>query len=200
MLRLGLFALVACLVYSGQAQENDCHLKRNSAGIKVYTCKTEQEKFKLLRTEVELINTTPQQVKDFVWRVSNYKTWQYNLLEAEPIASKENTELAYRALIDAPWPVENREVIVNMKSWESDSVIQITIQHIPYEPAPPDGYVRVPYFKAHWVIEPNGNDLKITYTLRIDPGGSVPAWLVNIAMADGPYVSFKNLKAQLNPK
>lgn len=201
MMRFWSILIFLCTVHPNFAQEgNDCDLRRNSDGIKVYTCKTGQEKFKLLVAEFILTNTTPRQLKDFVWDISNYKTWQYNTLEAEKVSFNGENELAYRVLADAPWPVENREIIVNMKVVELDSMMRIEVNHIPYQPTPPDDVVRVPFFEASWVIIALDNDLKITYTLRIDPGGSVPAWLVNIAMADGPYVSFKNLKAQLNPQ
>jgi len=36
--------------------------------------------------------------------------------------------------------------------------------------------------------------------MRIDPGGSLPVWLVNMAMAEGPYLTFVNLKKQLEKK
>ena len=44
----------------------------------------------------------------------------------------------------------------------------------------------------------NGSDLKVSYFLNVDPGGSIPAWLVNLAVAEGPYESFRNLKRQLS--
>ncbi len=61
-----------------------------------------------------------------------------------------------------------------------------------------DALVRVPFSEARWeVAMVNNKDLSIQYFLRIDPGGSVPTWLVNMAMAEGPYVTFKNLRAKL---
>lgn len=196
----GLIALGCLFVCRVFGQTSNCDLKRDSDGIKVFTCKTENEKFKSLRAEFELINTTPKQVKDFLWNVSNYNTWQYNLMEASRVSSANTNELTYHALIDAPWPAENREIIVSMMVTESDSGMAINIKDVPFDQQPPDNFVRVPFFEANWQITQVGADLKLVYALRIDPGGYVPAWLVNIAMAEGPHVSFKNLKAQLNPK
>ena len=178
----------------------ECNLKRDTDGIRVYTCKEADEKFKSLRAEFELSNVTPVQLKAFLWDVSNYNTWQYNLVEANVIETATENELAYRALVDAPWPINNREVVAKMVTQETAQGMSIIIKTYPYTPSPPENVVRVPFFDAAWTVIKNGNGLKITYTLRIDPGGSVPAWLVNIAMADGPYVSFWNLKKQLNPQ
>jgi hypothetical protein len=176
-----------------------CDLKRDTDGIRVFTCKVEEAKFKSLRAEFILNNINKKQLKHFVWQVHNYATWQYNLMDARVVDSSQN-QLAYQAWIDAPWPAENREILVNMKVLDADSSMQIVIDHITDAQPPPENFVRVPFFQARWEIVPQGNNLHVTYSLRIDPGGYVPAWLVNIAMADGPYISFKNLKAQLNPK
>ncbi len=35
------------------------------------------------------------------------------------------------------------------------------------------------------------------YTLRMDPGGDIPAWLFNLFVTKGPVESFENLKVQL---
>jgi hypothetical protein len=188
--------LLVCQVL---AQPTDCDLKRDSDGIKVYTCKTGTERFKTLRAEFEVSNTSIQELKAFLWDVSTYHTWQYNLLEAQAILSTE-TEVAYWALVDAPWPVENRETIVKMRVIKMDTVLAIQVSRIDYAQPPPENVIRVPYFEASWNVIPAGKNLQATYTLHIDPGGIVPAWLVNMAMADGPYVSFKNLKAQLEKK
>lgn len=180
--------------------QSNCDLKRDSDGIKVYTCKTGTEKFKTLKAEFVLANTSMKQLKTFLWDVSNYPTWQYNLLEAHEILTTTETQVAYRALVDAPWPVENRETIVKMNVMEMDSLLSIQVSGIDYAQPPPENVIRVPYFEASWQVVPNGKNLKAVYTLSIDPGGTVPAWLVNIAMAEGPYESFRNLKMQLEKK
>lgn len=196
MLRCMLFCWLPLL---GLAQP-DCDLKRDRDGIRVYTCKEADDKFKSLRAEFELVNVTAQRLKDFLWDVPNYKTWQYNLMEANTIDSVTQTVLTYRALVDAPWPADNREIVVKMVTHETPERMTIDIGTYSYDSEPPAGFLRVPFFEAKWTITTNGRGLKIIYALRIDPGGSVPAWLVNIAMAEGPHVSFKNLKEQLEQK
>ncbi len=175
----------------------ECDLKRNADGIKVFTCKTENEKFKSLRAEFVLENTTLKELKDFLWDVTQYETWQYNMLEAEKVSSSGADEMVYRSVVDAPWPVQNRELVVKIKVINDITVTRIVVHSIPYDKPPPDDVIRVPLFDASWKIIHEGNTLKVTYSLRIDPGGSVPAWLANIALAEGPYISFKKLKAHL---
>ncbi|MEO6633719.1 MAG: START domain-containing protein, partial [Mucilaginibacter sp.] len=61
-----------------------------------------------------------------------------------------------------------------------------------------DGIVRVRSSKGLWVITPvKKNLLKVMYTLQLDPGGNLPAWLVNLFAAEGPMKSFQGLKSQI---
>lgn len=155
----------------------------------------------MIRAQFTLENISVETLKSFIWNVNNYITWQYNTIEAEMISNSGHDEMKYRSLVHAPWPVENRELVVNLRVMPNDSAMtSILIHSFPYDKPPPDNVVRVPLFDASWKITPKGNMLNVVYTLRIDPGGSVPAWLANLAMAEGPYISFKNLKDQLEKK
>lgn len=178
-------------------QQPECILKKESEGIKVYTCKTENEKFKSIRAEFELENISAQELSSFVLNVNTYTTWQYNTIEAEKLSSPKTDGMVYRAIVDAPWPVENRELVLSIKAVEETTHTSIYVNSVSYDQPTPKGMVRVPYVSAYWKLISKGSALQVYYTLKIDPGGLVPAWLANIAMAEGPYISFKNLKAQL---
>jgi hypothetical protein len=181
------------------SQENDCALKKNSDGILVYTCKSDNERFKSLKAEFTIRNTTVGELVAFMRNVTNYPSWQYNMVKAEILKHESEDVLITRSEIDAPWPVENRELIVQyalVQNPQQDQ-LHVTTKTVPYHyPENPD-LVRVPFSHAEWFVHEVNHSLNVTYIMRIDPGGSVPAWLVNIAMAEGPYQSFVNLKKQL---
>jgi hypothetical protein len=44
---------------------------------------------------------------------------------------------------------------------------------------------------------PSSNSISIVYILEADPGGSVPAWMVNMFIDKGPFESFKKLSGLL---
>jgi hypothetical protein len=61
-----------------------------------------------------------------------------------------------------------------------------------------DGIVRIEHSVGKWIITPiDSSHVKIEYTLHLDAGGSVPAWLLNMFITQGPMESFKKLKDQL---
>lgn len=195
------FIIVFCFITNLTiGQPSNCNLKKQTDGIKVYTCKTEYERLKTLKAEFIVKNTSLSALRDFLLRVDNYPTWQYNMMNAELLQIISEDEITYRSEINAPWPIEDREMMMNFKVTEDAANQQMYIEMRAFESTQPvkEDFIRVPFMHGQWnVISTKNNTLEVEYILRIDPGGSVPAWLVNLAMAEGPYISFRNLKRQL---
>jgi hypothetical protein len=61
-----------------------------------------------------------------------------------------------------------------------------------------ENIVRITQSTGRWTITPVGRgQIQVEYVLIVDPGGSIPAWVVNMFAARGPMESFKKLKKQL---
>ena len=195
-----LFLTCVSLLICGTSfsQKDNCVLKKNSDGISVYTCKAEGARFKSLKATFTISNTTIAELVAFLKRVENFPKWQYNMTSAKVLKEISDTVTIVRSEIDAPWPVENRELIVEYSfSRNSDKKeLQIVTKTIDYE-YPASDLVRVPFSRAEWTVKEVGTSLQITYAMQIDPGGSLPPWMVNMAMAEGPYQTFVNLKKAL---
>lgn len=177
------------------AQSSDCVLKKEKEGIKVYTCKSDTSKFRSLRAEFVIDNTSIEELKDFIFSVSRYTDWQYDATEASMLKRINHNEMIYRVVIDAPWPVDNRELIVHFSTVVHDSdhanfYINTVSSDFPVN----EDLVRIPFSQARWDITQNNKSLQVTYHMNIDPGGYIPAFLINMAMAEGPYQSFRRLK------
>ena len=55
--------------------------------------------------------------------------------------------------------------------------------------------------QGSWTVVPLSSSLlKVEYFILIDPGGSVPAWMINMVAAQAPYYSFKTLKDIIHQK
>jgi hypothetical protein len=178
----------------------NCELKKQGEGINVYTCKSNHEQFKTLKAEFQVNNTSLSELKIFLMQIDNYPTWQYNMIHAEVIQKQSDNEISYVSEIDAPWPLQDRESVINLRFEHDVATQQMQIDMRSFQSARPvkEGFLRVPFMHGHWTVKSiNANSLQVEYILQIDPGGSIPAWLVNMAMAEGPYVSFINLKKQL---
>lgn len=192
--------LVLCLILdlSSHAQNQDCKEKKNSNGIIVYVCKSDKEQFKTLKAEFTLNHTTLDELVAFMQDVTNYPKWQYNMVSAKILKRESDQVMVTRSELDAPWPVENRELIVQYvinQNTTKDS-LHVTARTIPFD-YPKSDLVRIPFSNAEWFVTKAGDTLKIKYSLSVDPGGSLPAWLVNMALAEGPFHTFSNLKKEL---
>jgi hypothetical protein len=181
--------------------QTDCQLKKQKEDLKVYTCSAAESKLKVLKAEFIIEDTSFEELLEFLKNINNCVTWQYNTIEAAALQNHDGA-IIYRTVIEAPWPVSNREMILELTS-AFDSVKQeltIVSRSIDYEYPQTDDFVRVPFALGRWQVVSVQGSLRVVYTLRIDPGGSVPAWLINLSMAEGPYNSFSKLKEKLGQK
>jgi len=199
MIRTVFFVLLFSLRSLGVlAQHDDCDLKKDKDGIKVYTCRSDTSKFRSLRADFTLENTSFEVIQKILFDPLNYVNWQYNVIEAEILEKSADNQLIYRLVIHAPWPVQNREMIVRISSEkESDQRMSFTMHTINHSYPLNDDYIRVPFSQGSWQVQLVDSNLHVQYLLNIDPGGSIPSFLVNMAMAEGPYHSFSNLKRML---
>jgi len=202
-MRMFKFFFVLCFLwsFSSLCQSGPCDLKREKEGIKVFTCKSDTSKFRTLSADFILEDTSFEELEAFMWNVDNYVYWQYNMVEASLLKKLNDHEMIYRAEIDAPWPVEDRELLVQFSvNRQISNQLSFFIYSVSYDYPIKDGLIRVPFSQASWHVDKLGADLQVKYTLNIDPGGYVPPVLVNMAMADGPYESFRNLKNLIEKK
>lgn len=183
------------------AQDN-WELKKNENGIAVYTRGITNEKLKEIRVVCELPGTTADLLR-VLQNVSGHAQWVYLTEKATLIKKLNPHALVYYTITDMPWPVTNRDLVIEFSYQEVPGTQRLTIQAksvTGYVP-PQKGYVRVPYSLATWEVVPMAKDkLKIDYIFRVDPGGTIPAWLVNMAAATGPYNTFVKLRALLAAK
>lgn len=188
------FQLLFLFQSIGLAQTPDCELKKQKDGIQVYTCKSDTSKFRSLRAEFVIERTTIKDLEAFLFDVPNYVNWQYNAAESKLLEQLDSHTLIYRLVIDAPWPVDNRELIVRFAVQKGIEKVTFTMNTVPSAYPLGEDVIRVPFSQARWEVTPIHTDLHVKYFMNINPGGYVPPMLVNIAMAEGPYQSFRNLK------
>jgi hypothetical protein len=97
----------------------------------------------------------------------------------------------------------NRDATVQL-SVQNDSLnhCKIIVISIPTLLPKFPNLIRVPYSLGIYEIKtlPNKH-IKIDYTLKVDPGGTIPTWLVNLTATIAPYSTFLKLRqiAESNP-
>jgi hypothetical protein len=187
------------LKITGVSAQTNWELKNEKSGIKVYTSAVTDSKFKAIKVDCEL-KASLSQIVNVLLDIKNGPEWLYHTKSCTLIKQVSPDELYYYSEINIPWPVQNRDFVAHLKVRQNPDTKVVTVDG----PAVPgfvplkNGIVRVRSSKGLWVITPLTNGrIRVVYTLQLDPGGNLPAWLVNLFAAEGPLKSFEGLLLQL---
>ncbi len=106
-------------------------------------------------------------VVDEIYRTGNDDVWYNYQVVAPPLMSRRDYTLRYRSFMD---PGKKRYLLL----WAAA---------VEYGPPPTTDIIRLTRCDGSLAVDPDDSGRKavITYRLCLDPGGSVPAWVVNIA-------------------
>jgi ribosome-associated toxin RatA of RatAB toxin-antitoxin module len=176
--------------------ENDWVLKKQGEEVRVYNRSLDTTTIKELKA-VTQIKTSLSSIIALLNDRETYPQWVYKCGESRLIKKISDEEGIYYQNVVAPWPVDNRDFVVDVKVWqEADTkVVHQTSTCIPDYIPKKEGHVRITQFKALWTLTPLKNGMvNCEYELLVNPGGSIPIWLVNIAATDGPYETTVNLR------
>ena len=190
--------LLFCCFVSGYGQA-DWELKTEKEGIKVYTKTFPDTKFKAIRVDLDL-EASLSQIVALLMDVNAGAEWVYATKTSVLLKQISPSEVVYYSEVKLPWPMSNRDFIAQLKATQDAKTKVVTIDGpvVPDFVPAKEGIVRVKKSVGKWVITPVGqHHIKILYTLRLDPGGDLPAWLFNLFVTKGPTESFKNLQEQL---
>jgi len=190
--------LLLTLLQKANAQQN-WQLSTETSGIKVFSSTVADSKVKALKVECEF-NATLSQLVTALLDVKTCTEWVYHTKSCVLLKQVSPSELYYYSEISIPWPAENRDFVAHLtvKQDPETKVVYVDGPAVPGFVPPKKGIVRIDHSIGKWILTPTANThVKVVYTLQVDPGGAIPAWLVNMFAAEGPIQSFKGLKLQL---
>lgn len=194
-----LIFILAVKIILSQTSYQNWQLRKSENGIVVYSRDVEGSNFKELKSVFQIktsLSSVVALLKDF----DSYPQWVYRCGESKLLKKISFKESIHYQTVVAPWPVDNRDFIVHVflnQDTVSGKIVQ-TGQCLPNYLPPMKDHVRIQLFNAKWTITPLQNGfLKIEYQLMVDPGGNVPAWLVNLAVVDGPFDTAVGMQGML---
>jgi stearoyl-CoA desaturase (delta-9 desaturase) len=175
-------------------------LKRNEEGIKVYTSASANPALHSVKVVCK-INTGMQQFTALLMDAKAHEDWVYNTRTSYAVKQLAAGHMLYYSEIEMPWPLANREVVVDLTiaPQPDGKMILITASAVPLYVASTPGKVRVKYSDVVWkVIPAAAGQLLVEYTATADPGGNVALWVTNAFLTRGPFETFKKLKILLD--
>ena len=171
-------------------------LTKEKDGISIYQSQVKNSDYKSIKVECTFQGTYDRLLA-VLNDVNNHQNWVYKNKNAFLIKRISPGEFYYYSETSLPWPMSNRDAIVHLKITKDslNRFVKITAIGEPGYIPEKTGKVRVPQFGAQWdVTMPTAKTIHIVYTFEADPGGCVPAWVVNSFADKGPFESFKKLE------
>jgi hypothetical protein len=199
MRRTILLTLILITSFSFTYAQQNWKLSTEKDGIKVYTRTVPDSKIKALKVECDF-KATASQLVTVLLDVKTCAEWVYHTKSCVLVKQVSPSELYYYSEVSLPWPAQNRDFVARLLVSQNPETKVVTVDGpaVPGFVAEKDGIVRISNSKGKWIITPLANQsVRVEYTLQVDPGGIIPAWLVNMFATEGPLQSFKLLKKQV---
>ncbi|RYY97207.1 MAG: lipid-binding protein [Chitinophagaceae bacterium] len=173
-------------------------LTRSQDGLRIY--QSENSGFKNIKVEATMPGSLDR-LQQVLYNVGDFKNWVYGNKTAHQLKQVAANEYLYYSETALPWPLSNRDAVVHARVMrDGDRSLRITETSaagvMPEQP----GKVRVHRSAISWTATPAApGSINIVYVFEAEPGGKLPAWLVNNFAEKGPYESFKKLARLLKP-
>lgn len=191
--------IIFCVLLAGACStiQAQCDLKLDKDSIQVFTCKTENSKYKSIRATFTL-NATTAQLKSMLMDIDHLGDWQFSTESARLLKKVNSNEIIYHTEVKVP-VADNRDFVIDLKFEQPTAKeMLITLISIPDYIPRVKKIIRVPMSKAVWKVkEIKPKRLYVEYDVRIDFGGEIPAWVVNSLSHRAPYETFKTMKEKI---
>lgn len=175
------------------------NLKHEKDGILIYTKKDAHHSIKDLKMTSTISGKSLSSFAAIFQDLKSYPTWVYSCNEAKVIERISDTQIIYYTSSDFPWPMSDRDFVLYNKVWQNQetgafhSISEAHNSNLNKK----SGLVRVTHFKSEWIITPaDKGKFDLLYTFSADPGGQIPAWIVNTFAEFGPLNTIKQIETQ----
>lgn len=199
MHRIIVTLLIVLTASFGLCGQETWKLHTEKEGVKVFTKSILTSKVKALRIET-VLNASAAELVNVLMDIERQKDWVYNTRSCVVVKRNSPSDLYYYSEVTLPWPAQNRDFVahISVSQHPVSKIITIDAPCVSGFVAEKPGIVRIVQSTGKWNITPvSKKQVKVDYTLAVDPAGSIPAWLVNLVASQGPLETFKMLKKQL---
>lgn len=194
MRAIGLIVLL-CLAAPAWGWE----LAREQEGIQVYTQKIEHSPIAEALAIITVESTLPA-LAALIMDADRQQEWIDSVDESRLLQQVSDREIYLYTVSRAPWPVADRDTVVSSELSQDRRSGIVTIRSLaaPDFLPPAEGLLRIREVDSTWKLIPRSDHkVELCYRMHSDPGGQLPAWLVNSVVVNQPYNTLKNLRERV---
>lgn len=193
------FFFYSLFTFSQNKSETVWQLKKVENGVTVYTKDLENTNIKELKSVFQVKSSLSALVA-LLNDSQSFPQWAYRCGACSTLKKISDTEFIRYQTVVAPWPVDDRDFVVNVKVNQEplSKIVTQTVSIFSGFIPEKEGFERIKIFKGLWTLSPLKNGfINVEYQLLVDPGGSIPAWLVNMSAVEGPIENAVSMKTML---
>ncbi len=184
--KVSIFFFIFFFVFMRVATSQPWDLKKETKDAKAYTATRENspvKSFKVIATIDSPMDCVFLTATDY----DQYTKMIKELSEFE-ILTKNDTSIVAYSSIEMPWPFYTRALIAMIKTDKTENSITVTSSATDNATIKQRNHiVRISDYYERYLIEKiNDRQTKLTITGYVDIGGSVPSWIQNMFIVDGP--------------
>lgn len=178
--------------------QSEWKLAKNSDGIKVYTRTVEGSPIKEFKAKVT-IKARAVEIAQIVVDVADYPEWYPDVMGAKVIERVSKYEILAYYRVDLPWPATDRDAVVSflLDMDESKKNIKVTSKAKDGVKEEFAGVIRLKEATGYWTFKEHDGVTDVVYQMQADPGGSLPTWIINMFIEDGPHKTMKALRERV---
>lgn len=182
------------MLFAQRSKNDEWKLEKDDNGVKIYTKKIKDHKLKAFKGYT-IVKSSPEELLNVIRDVERYPQWMSHIAETYIVEQVNNDELYVYSESSVPWPFSNRDIVTHSLLYWKDEKAFVEMTGVPDFIPKNKGIVRIPGSKGLWIFTPIGSDeTEIIYEFQGDPGGSIPGWIANMFIVDGPFKTLTNLR------
>ncbi|GGM83013.1 hypothetical protein GCM10010967_13370 [Dyadobacter beijingensis] len=192
-----LLVLLLCVTAAMAQPEWKCVAAKD--GIKVFAKPVPDSKIKAMKAEC-ILDASADELVALLMDVSAAERWVCHTKSCVLIKKVSDTELFYHTEVSLPWPLDNRDFVTHLKVLRDPKtgVVVVEAPAVPGIVPVRESVVRVSHSVNRWLIRPLPHGkLSVEYTLLVDPGGHIPAHVVNMFACRAPIETFQRMRIVL---
>ena len=189
--KLAAIMLVTTIAGFTWAEASAWETRLDKDGILVQSRLTSGTKYEEFRAEAE-IDATVAQAMALLIDTSACTQWLFRCKEGRVIREISSTERTFYQVTSLPFPAKSRDSIFHATiTFEGESTVRVMMNSMPDE-IPQTKHIRIRESFGTYILEPTRkNKLRVTWQQYVDPGGVLPAWMVNSMLTDLPFKSLR---------
>lgn len=189
------------LVFGAHPSSDKWILKATKGDIKVYTRTTSKSAIKEVRITTK-IKGDLDDLLALLNDVPSFQKWVYRCSKSKLLKRVSPNEYYYYNLTDFPFPLSDRDMVIHSKTWTVPYSRVVKTKSEAYTKEDlyktQSSIVRIKVLEYTWTFTPLGNGvIDIDYEFLSDPAGSIPSWVINMAISKGPIETMESLKKEM---